>query len=153
MRLSRGRKTAKHKAIQYYDEERSWPVEWMCKSLEVSRSGYYKWLKHEKTDEEKENEQIAQLVGEYDERFNHTLGYRRMTGYMNRLNQKQYGEKRIYRIMKMMGIRSVIRKKAKKHQHCEPEMVAENILDMPRCTLHNPLQCALHPAMPALVRR
>ncbi len=100
----------------------------MCKSPEVSRSGYYKWLKHEKTDEEKENEQIAQLVGEYDERFNHTLGYRRLTGYMNRLNQKQYGEKRIYRIMTMMGIRSVIRKKAKKYQHCEYEMVAENIL-------------------------
>ena len=59
MRLGRGRKAAKHKAIQYYDVERSWPVEWMCKSLEVSRSGYYKWLKHEKTDEEKENEQIA----------------------------------------------------------------------------------------------
>ena len=75
--------------------------------------GVYKWLKHEKTDEEKENEQIARLVREYDERFNHTLGYRRMTGYMNRLNRKEYGEKRIYRIMKMMGIRSVIRKKAK----------------------------------------
>jgi len=128
MRLGRGRKTAKHKAIQYYDTEKSWPVEWMCKSLEVSRSGYYKWLKHEKTDEEKENEQIARLVREYDERFSHTLGYRRMTGYINRLNQKQYGEKRIYRIMKMMGIRSVIRKKAKKYQHCEPEMVAENML-------------------------
>ena len=51
-----------------------------------------------------------------------------MIGYMNRLNQKQYGEKRIYRIMKMMDIQSVIRKKAKKYQRCEPEMVAENVL-------------------------
>ena len=62
MRLGRGRKTAKHKAIQYYDVERSWPVEWMCKSLEVSRSGYYKWLKHEKTDEEKENEAMNHFI-------------------------------------------------------------------------------------------
>ena len=128
MRFGRGRKTAKYKAIQYYDVEKFWPVEWMCRNLEVSRSGYYKWLKHEKTDEEKENEGIAELVREYDESFNHTLGYRRMTGYMNRLNQKQYGEKRIYRIMKMMDIQSVIRKKAKKYQRCEPEMVAENVL-------------------------
>ena len=41
-------------------------VDELCRLLNVSRSGYYKWLKHEKTDEEKENEQIAQLVGEYD---------------------------------------------------------------------------------------
>ena len=58
----------------------------MCMSLEVSRAGYYKWIKHEKTEEEQENEVIAQLIREYDEQFNHTLGYRRMTGYINRLN-------------------------------------------------------------------
>lgn len=100
----------------------------MCRALEVSRAGYYKWLKHETTEEEKENEVIAQLIREYDERFNHTLGYRRMTGYINRLNQKQYGEKRIHRLMQMQGIHSVIRPKKKKYQQTDPEAVAENVL-------------------------
>lgn len=128
MRLGRGRKLSKYKAIQFYDETESWPVEWMCKILEVSRAGYYKWLKHETSDEETENETIVQLIREYDERFKHTLGYRRMTGYINRLNHKQYGEKRIHRLMKMLGIHSVIRPKKRKYQHTAPEAVSENVL-------------------------
>ena len=119
---------SKYKAIQFYDETKSWPVEWMCKGLEVSRAGYYKWLKHETTEEENENEIIAQLIQEYDERYKHTLGYRRMTGYINRLNHKQYGEKRIHRLMRMLGIHSVIRPKKKKYQHSTPEAVADNML-------------------------
>ena len=100
----------------------------MCRSLEVSRAGYYKWLKHEETEEEKENEIIVQLIREYDKQFNHTLGYRRMTGYINRLNNKQYGEKRIHRLMQMLGIHSVIRPKKKKYHQSDPEAVAENML-------------------------
>ena len=96
--------------------------------MEVSRAGYYKWLKHEKTDYEKENEIIVQLIREYDERFNQTLGYRRMTGYINRLNHKQYSEKRIYRLMRMMGIHSIIRPKKRQYQQNNPENIAENIL-------------------------
>ena len=128
MRLGRGRKLPKFKAIQFYDETESWPVEWMCKSLEVSRAGYYKWLKHETTEEETENEIIVQLIREYDDRYKHTLGYRRMTGYINRLNHEQYGEKRIHRLMKMFGIHSVIRPKKKKYQYSTPEAVSDNIL-------------------------
>ena len=101
----------------------------MCQALEVSRAGYYKWLKHEKTEEEKENEILVQLIREYDERFNHTLGYRRMTGYINRLNHMKCGEKRIHRLMQMMGIHSVIRPKKKKYQQNEPETTAENVLN------------------------
>ena len=126
--MGRGRKLSKYKAIQFYDETESWPVEWMCRSLEVSRAGYYKWLNHEITEEEKENEIITQLIREYDERFKHTLGYRRMTGYINRLNHKQYGEKRIHRLMQKMGIHSIIRPKKKQYQKNEPEIAAENVL-------------------------
>ena len=128
MNPGRGRKLSKYKAIQFYDEMKSWPVEWMCRSLEVSRAGYYKWLKHEMPEEEKENETIAQIIREYDDRFKHTLGYRRMTGYINRLNYKEYGEKRIYRLMRMMGIHSIIRPKKNKYHKVKPENEAENVL-------------------------
>ena len=128
MRLGRGRKLSKYKAIQFYDETESWSVEWMCQAVEVSRAGYYKWLKHEKTEEEKENEILVQLIREYDERFNHTLGYRRMTGYINRLNHMKCGEKRIHRLMQMMGIHSVIRPKKKKYRQNDLETTAENVL-------------------------
>ena len=100
----------------------------MCRSLDVSRAGYYKWLKHDKTADEEENEIIAQLVQEYDEQYEHTLGYRRMAGYINRMNHKEYGNKRVYRIMRMMGIHSVIRAKRRFYPPNDPGAVAENLL-------------------------
>ena len=51
-----------------------------------------------------------------------------MTGYINRLNYKQYGEKRVHRIMQMLGVRSIIRPKRKKYQQSNPETVAGNVL-------------------------
>ena len=77
--MGRGRKLSKYKVIQFYDEKESWPVEWMCRSLEVSRVGYYKWLKHEITEEEKENEIIAQLIREYNKHAkDSSLRYKRL---------------------------------------------------------------------------
>lgn len=55
----------------------------MCRELEVSKAGYYKWLHRTESDAERENEQLATLIKEYDERFNHILGYRRMTDWIN----------------------------------------------------------------------
>ena len=128
MTLGRQRKNAKFMAIQFYDDTEGWPVEWMCEKLNVSRAGYYKWKKHEKTKEEQENERLAELIREYDELFHHTLGYRRMTGYINRLNNTQYGEKRIHKIMQKLGIHSIIRPKKTKYKRTTPEATAENVL-------------------------
>lgn len=51
----------------------------MCKQLEISRAAYYKWLHREIPKKEAENMKLAEFIKEYDERFNHILGYRRMT--------------------------------------------------------------------------
>lgn len=100
----------------------------MCKHLEISRAAYYKWLHREVPDEELENVKLAELIKEYDERFNHILGYRRMTTWINHFNHTNYSKNRVHRIMKKLGIHSVIRKKKKKYTYSKPDETAENIL-------------------------
>ena len=86
----------------------------MCRQMGVTKAAYYKWLNREIPAAEQENVLIAQLIREYDDRFNHILGYRRMTLYINRLNGKRYSKNRIHRIMKVLNIHSVLRRKRKK---------------------------------------
>ena len=101
----------------------------MCKQLEVSRAAYYKWLHREIPKQEQENIELAELIKEYDERFNHILGYRRMTSWINHFNHTNYSKKRVHRFMKKLGIHSVIRKKKKKYTSSTPETMAENKLN------------------------
>lgn len=115
-------------AIKELHSKKKWSIEWMCKQLEISRAAYYKWINHEKPDAEIENIKLAELIKEYDERFNHILGYRRMTSWINHFNHTNYSQKRIHRIMKKLGIHSVIRKKKKKYTYSKPDETAENVL-------------------------
>ena len=101
----------------------------MCQQLDITRAAYYKWLHREIPEAEQENILLAQLIREYDDRFNHILGYRRMTLYINRLNNKNYSKNRVHRIMNATNIHSVIRRKRKKYQSVAPETTAGNILD------------------------
>lgn len=100
----------------------------MCRKLEVSRAAYYKWLHRKKTVLEIENEQIAQLILEYDEKYKHTLGYRRMKMYINAFNHKNYSRRRIQGIMEKLGIKAQIRKQPKRYKKSTPETTAENLL-------------------------
>ena len=101
----------------------------MCKELGVSHAAYYKWLNREIPAEELENQKIAELIREYDDRFGHILGYRRMTLYINHFNGTDYKVKRIHRIMKVLGIHAIIRQKRKQYTHATPETVASNRLN------------------------
>ena len=100
----------------------------MCKQFGITRAAYYKWLHRKVPQEEKENEVLAQLIREYDDRFNHILGYRRMTDWINRLNGTNYSRNRVHRLMKELNIHSVIRRKKKKYVKSTSETTAENTL-------------------------
>lgn len=115
-------------AIKFFYETKYWSINWMCKQLEISRAAYYKWLHRETPEQELENIKLAELIKEYDARFNHILGYRRMTSWINHFNQTNYSKNRIHRIMKKLGIHSVIRKKKKKYKPSTPETTTENKL-------------------------
>lgn len=126
--LGKQRNEAKYMAIKHFYETKKWSINWMCKQLNISHASYYKWLHRDTPVQEKENIKIAELIKEYDERFCHILGYRRMTDWINHFNHTNYSRKRIHRIMKKLGIHSVIRRKKKKYAHTTPERTAENVL-------------------------
>ncbi|KHM52402.1 integrase [Anaerovibrio lipolyticus] len=129
MRLARTRFECKYLAIQHFYKEKHWSINWMCKELGVSHAAYYKWLNRNISNQEQENLKIAELIKEYDERFGHILGYRRMTLWINHFNNTSYSVKRVHRIMRVLKIRAVIRKKKNTYKYVTPETVAENKLN------------------------
>lgn len=100
----------------------------MCKQLEVSRAAYYKWLHREIPKQELKNIELAEIIKEYDVKFNHILGYRRMTSWINHFNQTSYSKRRVHRIMQKLNIHAVIRKKKKNYKTAKPDETAENKL-------------------------
>lgn len=128
MRLGKVRHESKYMAVKHFYEEKGWSINWMCRHLQISRAAYYKWLHREIPTQEKENMELAELIREYDEKFGHILGYRRMTAWINHFNHTTYTVKRVHRIMKKLDIHAIIRRKKKKYQSSAPEVDAENIL-------------------------
>jgi putative transposase len=63
------------------------------------------------------------------EKVDGIYGYRRMMLNMNRKFGQNFNHKRIYRLMLISGIQSVIRKKKKRYKHSTPQHVAENVLN------------------------
>ena len=128
MRLGRQRKESKFMTVKHFYEEKHWSINWMCRQLKITRAAYYKWLHREIPQQEKENQELAELIREYSESFGHILGYRRMTDWINHFNHTNYSRNRVHRIMKKLGIHSVIRKKKSKYKRSTPEVTAENKL-------------------------
>ena len=100
----------------------------MCKVLKIPRSSYYKWCDRKATPEEIENNKLAHIILDYDDLFGHILGYRRMTEWINKINKMNYNHKRVYRIMKQLGIKSKIRLSKRRYPTVTPEVTAENLL-------------------------
>lgn len=60
--------------------------------------------------------------------FDGILGYRRMTMFVNRLNQRAHSEGYIHRLMRYLGITARIRRKKVNRKKVKPDYIAENIL-------------------------
>jgi putative transposase len=88
-----------------------YPLPWLFKIAEVSRAGYYKW--RASRERAKEREQMEQNVKEHImaiHRLRPYYGYLRMTVAL-RKEGLHINHKRVYRLMRDLGISSVIRKK------------------------------------------
>lgn len=71
---------------------------------------------------------IPLIKAAYQER-NGILGYRQMTIKLNREHNLNVNHKRIYRLMRILTLKSVCRRKRKNYVQSIPEITAENILN------------------------
>ena len=72
---------------------------------------------------------IVDTIAEIYAAVDGIYGYRMMQLAVNRKLQANYNHKRIYRLMRLMGLKSVTRKKRKHYVKCTPQHVAENLLN------------------------
>lgn len=100
----------------------------LCDVLGIARSAYYKHGLRTKPPKEKQDELLCGLVNDYHATFDGILGYRRMTMFINRLNQTDYCEKYIHRLMKQLNVTARIRRKKVNRKRTHPDYVKENIL-------------------------
>jgi len=97
--------------------------------LHLTRSAYYRWLRHPKSLREQENERIAEQVKKIHE-AHPDMGYRRIRDELDRRHDIHVNDKRILRINRALHIQSTI--KFRRHgctrSAVSPEYVAKNYL-------------------------
>lgn len=101
----------------------------MCKTLGVSRSGYYAWTRRRPSSRSQANEQLLSHIREIHEESRGTYGSPRIHAELAALGHKT-GLNRVARLMHENGLRASLPKKFKRTTdsgHGLP--VAENVLD------------------------
>lgn len=87
----------------------------LCEIAKVSKSGYYKWKKRKAnlSEKQKKDQFIMSkiLECEQDPDINGSFGYPRVRIWLKQKYGLQINHKRVYRLMKKMGIQAKIRKK------------------------------------------
>ncbi len=101
----------------------------LCQLAGIPRSSYYKWLNRKISLREQENQQLINAMILLYEKVEGIYGYRRLTINLRRQTGQLIKPKRVYRLMQVVGIRSVIRRKKKKYVRSTPQQVAENLLN------------------------
>jgi transposase InsO family protein len=115
--------------VKILSEERIFPVWKLCDFLHITRSAYYRWLNHPKSNHELENERIAGEV-EKIHKAHPDMGYRRIRDELDRKHGIHSNDKRILRINRALHIQSTI--KYRRHgctrSATSPEYIAKNYL-------------------------
>lgn len=95
----------------------------------IPRSAYYKWLNRKETKNEAFNKELLPIIRAAYEERNGILGYRQMTIKLNRENDFRVNAKRVFRLMRILNLKSICRKKKKNYIKSTPEVTAENVLN------------------------
>jgi transposase InsO family protein len=111
-------------------EQEGYDISFMCRELNISRSAYYKWLKHRPSKRQEENEKLMDIIKEVADSNNSLFGSWTMTYHIRNKYGLIYNHKRVYRLMCIHNIVSSYRRRSSYHyRRSTPETTAENLLN------------------------
>ena len=116
-------------AIKELHEEKRYPIKALCDILDLNRSSYYKWLSRNVGEQEAKDAELIKKIIILHQDSNGIFGYRRMQLNLKRRFGLHCNKKRIYRVMRIIGLKSVIRRKRPNYVKSTPEVTADNILN------------------------
>jgi putative transposase len=93
-------------------EKTSFPVQFMCRILGVSRSGYYGWKMRPPSARNRADAALTEKIGEIHERSRQTYGSPRIHAELRALGTR-CGRKRVERLMREAGIQGCMRGRRK----------------------------------------
>ncbi len=86
------------------------PVDVLCQYLDVSRSGYYKWLKHKPSRRAQEDQQLGEVIEAEFYKNHKAYGTPRMRGRLSQLGRRHSRR----RIGRLMAVRKLIARKKRR---------------------------------------
>ena len=93
-------------------EKTSLPVQFMCRMLGVSRSGYYDWRDRPPSKRNRENDALTETIREIHERSRQTYGSPRVHAELRTLGSR-CSRKRVERLMRETGLQGCMRGRRK----------------------------------------
>jgi len=119
----------KYLAVKSLHDEKGYPIAILCDVLNLNRSSYYKWLCRDQSKQEADDKELIDRICKLYQESNGIFGYRRMQLNLKRRFHLTVNKKRVYRIMRAIGLQSAIRRKRPNYIRSRPEITAENILN------------------------
>jgi putative transposase len=94
----------KYAAIADWAASKTFPVEFMCDHLAVSRSGYYKWRAATESTRDSEDARLTRLLVAAHARLRGNPGVRRLHAELVALGER-VGRRRVWRLMRAAGLK------------------------------------------------
>jgi len=105
-----------------------WPVSWLCKALDVSRSGFHAWLTRPASHREIDDARLVRAIDKSFKASDRTYGARRV--WRDVLEEGlSCGLHRIERLMRQNAMKARPKRRGTPRDDGERSVVADNILD------------------------
>ena len=106
--------------FRFVDAEKArFPVSLLCRTVGVSKSGYYAWRGRPPSKRSREDAALAEKIREIHERSRQTYGYPRVHAELRALGMR-CGRRRVARLMRKAGIRGCVRGRKKRTTRRDP---------------------------------